>query len=629
MPNIDLFKRNRNINYYNKDFSTLREDLINYAKTYFPYSGNDFTAASPGLMFIEMSAYVGDLLSFYIDKQVQETYIQTATERENIVQLANLLGYNHKNISAATVTLSCFQLLPRDNRFNTDSPDFRYALKLNEGTIVKTNSGNNVSFRTLNDIDFKVSSSIDTEISLYESDVVTGKPIYYLIKKKIRASAGMLGIEIFSFGADTPPNTSIKINKTNVIDILDITDSNGNVWYEVPYLAQQTILEGIKNDSISSDDLSEFEDETSHLLNYIVTNKKFIKRIAFDNITEIIFGSGVSSTADSILIPNQENINSSFESSNINNRNIDPTNFLYLQANGEVPKNLTLTVRYYHGGGFDTNVSQGVITDIGQLSFGEINEAGLSANVLKLIKNSVYFTNEEPSSGGRGEETNEEIRQNAVAYFNSQNRCVTALDYTIRALSLPPKYGSVSKVYSKRDSQVSTEGEVKENPLAINLYCLSYNSSKNFAKLNLATKTNLQKYLNFYRMVTDGINIKDAYIINIGVKFSIVVLKNHNQNETLLRCILELKKFFNSDNMQINKPILHSDIFTLLSLIAGVQSVTSIQIENKFSIASGYSGVVYDINNATKGGILYPSIDASIFEVKYPDSDIEGIVVNY
>ena len=628
MSNIEVFRNSRNINYYNKDFSLLREDLINYAKTYFPHSGNDFTTASPGLMFIEMASYVGDLLSFYIDKQVQETYLQTATERENIIQLANLLGYNHKNTAASTVTLTCFQLLPRDSRYSYDSPDFRYALRVDEGSIIKTNTDAAVSFRTLSNVDFKVSSSHDTEISVYESDLATGKPIYYLIKKKVKASSGILETETFSFGADTPPNVSVKINKTNVIDILDITDSNGNVWYEVPYLAQQTILEGIKNDSLSSD-LSEFAGETPYLLNYLVTNKKFIKRLNTDNTTEIIFGSGVSSTADNILVPNQENINSSFETANINNRNIDPSNFLYLQANGEVPKNITLTVRYYYGGGFETNVSQGAITNTYQLSFGEINESGLSAPLLKTVKNSVYFINEEPSSGGRGEETDEEIRQNAVAYFNAQNRCVTALDYSVRSLVLPAKYGSLAKVYAKRDSNISTENSKVENPLAINLYCLSYNSSRNFTKLNLATKTNLQKYLDFYRMATDALNIKDAYIINIGVKFSIVVLKGHNLNETLLRCIIRLKKFFENDNMQINKPIIHSEVFTELSLVKGVQSVVNLTFENKFSISAGYSGVVYDINNATRGEILYPSVDASIFEVKFPDTDIEGIIVNY
>lgn len=625
--NTDLQNHSRHIDYYGKDFSILKTNLVNYAKSYFPYSGNDFTVASPALMFLETVAYVGDLLSFYIDRQIQETFMQTAVEKENVIQLANLLGYTHKNTSAATVTLNCYQLLPRDSSIVGDAPDFSYALKINEGSMIKTNDGSNVSFRTLSDVSFKVTGSSDTEISIYE--IVANQPNYYLIKKQVRASSGILSSETFYFTDDTPANVSIKINNTNVINILDITDSNGNTWYEVPYLAQQTILETIKNDTSATSDLSYYENETPYLLNLIVTNKKFIRRVNFDNTTEIIFGSGVSSTADNSIIPNQENVNQGFETQNINNRNLDPTNFLYLQANGEVPKNLTLTVRYYHGGGFQANVSQNTISDISDLLLGSINETGLNQSLLKVCKNSIYFSNNEPAVGGRGEESIEEIRQNATAFFNAQNRCVTAQDYMIRALSLPQKLGSISKVFVKKDDQISTKGNKIENPLAINLYCLAYDPSKKVSKLNLATKINLQRYLDFYRIATDAINIKDAYIINIGVKFSIVVLKDYNQNETLLKCILELKKFFNTDNMQINKPIIHSDIFTLISLVPGVQSVVSIKLENKSSSASGYSGIIYNTDSATRGGILYPAMDPSIFEIKFPDSDIEGLVVNY
>jgi len=618
----NIIKNNR-VNYYNKDFLKIREDLINYAKTYFPNSGNDFSPASPGVMFIEMAAYVGDLLSFYLDKQIQETFIQTATERENIVNIANMLGYNHKNITPATVTLSVFQLVPSDI---TAKPNLDYALKINEGTLISTNDGSGITFRTLEGIDFKSTGSIGAETDVYSIDS-NGNPEYYILKQLVRASAGTLETQTFYFPSDTEPNPSILLNRTDVIEILDVTDSSGNTWYEVPYLAQQTVLETIKNDNNTTNDLYVYESDTPYLLNYIVTNKKFVKRVAADNNTELIFGAGIAANSDNVLYPNQENLNSSFETQALNNRVMDPTNFMYFQANGEVPRDTTLTVRYYVGGGFSSNVAQGTITEIQTINFGEINESILSQEILQFIRTRVTFTNEEPARGGRNEESDEEIKQNAMAYFSAQNRCVTAQDYMVRALSLPQKFGSVAKVFAYRDDEITTEGTSVENPLAINLYTLAYDNNKNFVTLNAATKYNLSKYLGFYRMATDAVNIKDAYIINISLRFDIVVLKGYNQNEVLARCILVLKDYFNNDKMQINKPIIHSEIYNAISLVDGVQSVKSIKINNKYG--GLYSNSKYNIDAATRDGILYPAADASIFEVKFPNTDIEGKVVNY
>jgi len=647
---------NTRINYYNKDFSKIREDLFNYAKTYFPTTGNDFSPASPGTMFIEMTAYVGDLLSFYIDKQIQETYIQTATERENIIQIANMLGYTHKNITPAATQLSLYQLVPGTG--SGAYPDLDYAMTIKANSLIGTSGG--VTFRTLTDVNFAMTSSLGASADLYQDP-------YWLLKQKVMASAGSLITETFYFPQNTQPNPSIKINRTDVIEIMDVVDSRGYVWYEVPYLAQQTILQLNENNASMYNVFSAFERETPYLLNYILTNKKFVKKVNVDNTTELMFGSGVAIDADSILFANQETINSGFETTAVNNRALDPTNFLYMKANGEVPSDVTLTVRYYAGGGFQSNVSAGSITELQSIQLGEMNSTGLNSGILTFVQNSITATNEEPAQGGREAESDEEIRQNAMAYFNAQNRCVTAQDYMIRTLALPQKLGSIAKVFAIRDDQIHSSTPIvntytptqppagggraidteignstpttavlptppsTDNPMAINLYCLAYDSAKNFVKVNAATKYNLTQYLGFYRMLGDSLNLMDAYIINIGVDFSIVVLKNYNQNEVLLRCILALKDYFNNDNMQINKPIIMSEIYNLISLVNGVQSVPSVKVTNK--VGGNYSNASYEggITAAFSpdGGIIYPAADASIFEIKFPNQDITGRVVNY
>ena len=175
------------------------------------------------------------------------------------------------------------------------------------------------------------------------------------------------------------------------------------------------------------------------------------------------------------------------------------------------------------------------------------------------------------------------------------------------------------------------------NPLALNMYVLGYDGNKKLTQLNQAVKENLRTYLGQYRMVTDAINIKNAYIINIGVKFEIMTRPNYNKNEVLVRAIEEVKTFFDIDRWQVNQPIILSELVYKLSLVEGVATVVPpvednpqslpILITNKYKAANGYSGNLYDINAATKNGIIYPSLDPSIFELKFPGTDIEGRVV--
>ena len=225
----------------------------------------------------------------------------------------------------------------------------------------------------------------------------------------------------------------------------------------------------------------------------------------------------------------------------------------------------------------------------------------------------------------------QDIKNNALANFATQNRLVTREDYIIRAYSMPAKYGSVAKAYIVPDDQISQKDLENRiaNPLAMNMYILGYNESKQLTSLNDAIKENLKTYLNFYRILTDAVNIKDAFIINIGIDFEISVLPNYNSNEVLLRCVNEMKSLFNVDKWQINQPIIKSDINTALANVKGVQSVIGFTLNNLYDSDQGYSGNIYDLTTATKNGIIYPSLDPSIFEVKFPNRDIKGRVVNY
>ena len=433
----------------------------------------------------------------------------------------------------------------------------------------------------------------------------------------------------------------IKLTNSNIIRIRRITDSDGDVWTEVPYLAQDTVFEQIENNEDGSQYYNAYSGETPYLLELKRVPKRFITRFEDEQTMVIQFGAGISANADEEIIPNPDNVGSAlYNIVGDLDQGIDPSNFLYTKTYGVAPSNTTLTVEYLVGNGVTDNVSAKDLTNITSVITSLKNEINLDNTVINFVKKSVAVTNQEPAVGGRSNESMDEIRNNAMAYFAAQNRTVTREDYVMRCYALPPQFGSIAKAYLVQDYQIENKksdntmvsSEIP-NPLALNLYTLGYDSNKKLKVLNPATKNNLKNYISYYRLLTDAVNIKDAHIINIGLDFEILVLPNYNSNEVLLRCIDALKEYFNIDNWRINEPIQLSKLYVLLDGVDGVQSVIrpdkdgvgGLQIHNKFN--GNYSPNKYSIKNATKYGVIYPAKDPSIFEIKFPNSDIRGKVV--
>ena len=618
----------KDIRYLNKDFSQYRANLIEFSKNYFPNTYNDFNESSPGMMFIEMASYVGDVLSYYTDSQLKESLMPLAAERGNVLALAANLGYTNKNKIPATVNLDLFQLLPAKTTVDGKVPDWDYALTLKEGMIVGA-EGTEIEFRTVSLVNFKVSSSFDpTDVSIYQVNDVDNTPDFYLLKKKVKAIAGTVLTETFDF-TSAKRFDKILLNPIDVIEVVSITDSDNNEWLEVPYLAQDMVFESIANTVQNDPDLPAYTD-VPYLLKLKKTARRFITKFRSDKKLEIQFGPGVSDNDDEEIIPNPDNVGSSLNGLRTQfDHPIDPSNFMYTKTYGLAPSNTTLTVTYTIGGGIESNVASFTLKNINNIQY-QIDSQNLSAQLLSRIKASVACTNPLPAVGGKSEESIEEIRQNAMATFAAQQRAVTAQDYIIRAYSMPPRFGSVAKAYIIQDQQINPDNtqEMVPNPLALNLYTLGYDGNGSLTTLNSAVKENLKTYLNTYRILTDAVNIKNAYIINIGIQFEVITLPEYNSNEVLIKCIDKLKTIFNSKVWQINQPIVLSKIYTELDRVDGVQSVPSVRIVNLYDATQGYSGNVYDIGAATKSGVIYPSLDPSIFEIKNLNRDIIGKVVS-
>jgi len=618
------------IKYYNKDFTTLKQDLINYARTYFQNSYMDFSPSAPGNMFIEMAAYVGDVLSFYTDNQLQETLLLYAQERKNIIALAYALGYRPKITSAASVQLDVYQLIPSDGSPNYN-PDFRYAMRVGENSTIKSISNPSITFLTQDVVDFKNSSSFDpTDINIFQYYTNTTNPQYYLLKKSVEAISGQIKSTTFTFGNPIQFPT-VTINDTNIIEVISITDSDNHQWYEVPYLAQDTVFDESLNLPINEPNYYTEDDNSRFLLRVKKVQRRFVTRFDDDNNLMLEFGSGVVSSDDEVIIPNPDNVGIGLvDGISKMFMAYDPSNFQYTNEYGIVPSNTTLTVTYLVGGGSSANLPSDDIALNNSINI-TIDSYNLNSSLLTTVQNSVRFNNPLPSSGGGPGETTEEIRLQALANFPTQNRNVTKADYLIRTLSMPAKFGYISKAYVTQDYLVANDTDkqnyINNNPLALSVYILSNNLEGKLTRASNVVKQNLKTYLSYNKMMSDAILIKDAYYVNIKVNFDISLLPAYNSQDVLTNCINALKEYFDVQKWQINQPIIYSDIYNLIGAIKGVQSVIKVNIEN---LAGGnYSSYGYDIQAATKQGVVYPSIDPCIFEVRYPESDIYGRIVTY
>jgi len=660
----------KDIKYLNKDFSAFRGNLIEFAKTYFPQTYSDFNESSPGMMFIEMASYIGDSLSYYVDDTLKESLMTHADDIENVISLSQYLGYKPKVTSPAVTTLSVYQLVPSTGTASNNTYDENYLLRIKEGMLVESTNG--ITFITQDVVDF--SDPTDREITVYQTDSNTGETSFYLVKKTVQAISAEIKETEVSFGS-YEEFQSINLSDTNIIDIYDVRDGDGNKWYEVPYLAQELVFVDYPNTETNDPDLYQFKSTVPYILNTLKTSRRFVKRINSDSTTTIQFGAGDPTVSEETIIPSFKNVGLGLPNSISKlNESFDPTNFLKTQTYGSSPSNTTMTVKYLVGGGVNSNVKKGTITSIKNIQFEDDSDLFNSAQigVLNQTKASVAVDNGVPATGGKGGDTIEEIRQNALANFGSQNRAVTAKDYQVRTLSMPTKFGSIAKAYATADGtldnnspssilsspkalqeftdlvmsfvekpdseepdrksvqqelqqfligKTSNENE-KNNPFAINLYLLGYDSDGKLTNLNRAIKQNLKTYLNEYKVLTDGLNINDGFIINIGIDFEIITFKNYNKSEVISSCIEELKDYFNIDNWTFNNTINLSEVELIIANVEGVSSVPKLKIINK--CGGQYSPNSYNIEGAIKDKILYPSLDPSVFEVKFPNTDIKG-----
>jgi hypothetical protein len=518
-----------------------------------------------------------------------------------------MMGYRPKVTSAARANIQVSQIVPATGIL-LQEPDYSLYAVIDEGAQLQTSDSSGTVFLTDRAIDFSFSSSFDPTTVV---DTLDGN---FNLIKNVPAFSGQVKTVSRTFSTYERFAT-ITIEDTDIIGILDITD-NSDTWYEVPFLGQETVFVEQRNTNPDAGTVY-------NTLQLIKADKRFVTRFNSTGQLVVQFGSGVNPSDDSTIVPSMVNVGLG-TNTGVSRLDYayDPTNFLYTRAYGLAPIG-TLTIRYLVGGGVGSNVPANTITTLltpSSVSVGDVN--------------SLSFTNPQPAAGGSDGDTVEEIRQNALRAFNEQGRAVTLQDFQVRAYSLPPTLGSISKVFVTQEQAYSTNNTsdsiIDSNPLALSLYILGYDNEGKLTTAPITLKDNLKKYLSQYISLTDAVNIRDAFVVNIGIEYEIVTYPNVIGREVLLECNRKLRDYFATANMNINAPINLSEVYTLLDRIKGVQSARSIKIVNINGTSNGrvYSQYAYDVEGATRNNIVYPSLDPSIFEIKFPEFDIKGRIVN-
>lgn len=624
-----------NVNYTSKDFSTIKADLIEYTKAYFPDTYKDFNETSPGMMLIELSSYVGDVLSYYIDYNYKENLLATATEKRNVRRLSEFLGYKVPNKTPSVVKLKVTTTIDA----NSDgTPNYGQApSSIDSGLQIASSIDSQILFETTGEIDFTSSGSGDPAISAPTLDS-NGEAESYTLTRYVRAISGKTKSKSFTITSPTK-FLELDLGDDNVVEILSCTDSSRLTWYEVDYLAQEKVLkETHYSDDTTRDSAYDQGNATTvlssvpvpYVAEYIKTNKKFITKFDEDTQTyKVCFGNGLfrfSNSGSNVDPVEQAGVT-------INGNNIADIpgaigstigNNLNL---GETPANTIMTFSYRVGGGATSNVQAGELTNINNAPDGV----------------TISVTNDESSVGGTDGQNVDEIKNNASAFFATQLRCVTKEDYTARIQSIPTKFGSIAKAYVER---------LDGGTLLVST--ISYNQNKQLVQTPQLVLQNVATYLNHFRMINDqvdfGFNLKEVlfsgYIINFGVNFKVNYDRRFNPTEVKLNVIQVIKDFFKVEKMQFRQSININDLqYNILGLsgVIGIKELILFQDGND-EYASGRKlyyyrgdgeiigddtnyGFQYDFHSSLEDGIYRPSVSPAVFELRNPNQDIYGKVI--
>ena len=595
MPKND--KKILPINYTNREFDSIRNDLQQIAERFYPDTFQDFSEASFGSLMLDAVAYVGDQLSFYLDYNVNESFLDTSYSLSNITRHGRILGYKNPGRPSTYGEIAIFVEIPAD--ITGLGPDLRYIPMLKRGTRFKSKQGLNFILTENIDLNQPQNPIIVSKIS-----DATGAPTHYAIKAYGNVVSGIFGQQQFTIGAyEKYKRISLKSN--NISEVISVTDTEGNKYFEVENLSQDIVYQEIPNNNFKNDNVPS-------IIKPMLVSRKFVV-VRDGNTVSLQFGSGEQSTTEIIAEPQAVALDI-FGKDYVTNTTFDPTRLSKNTNYGIVPVNTKLTVAYRTTNPMNSNSAVGSINSVAGPLVEFKDREGLSPSTINTVVASIEATNEKPIVGDVSYPSSEEVKQRIFDTFPAQNRAVTQADYENLAYRMPAKFGSIKKCSVQKDPD-----SLKRN---LNMYVISEDSFGKLTQTNAAIKSNLKTWLNQYRMVNDTIDILDPYIINLGIEFTITTMPSANADGVLSAASSIIKRLYASD-FYIGEHFQITDVYSELKKLTNVLDVTSVKIFNK--TGAQYSNVRFSINkNFSPDGNLLMCPKNAIFEVKFVDVDIKG-----
>ncbi len=601
MPN----KKNIPIKYTSREFESIKQDLVEHAKRYYPDNFNDFSEASFGSMVFDTVAYVGDVLSYYLDYSVNESFLDSAIEFSNVRKHARSMGYKFTGVPVSQGLLAFFVRIPSSSDGN--SPDTSYLPILKKGSEFVSNSG--VSYTLTEDVNF-ANQGNDTIGTQFDQNSAT-------TEWAVRAYGQVTSGRSFQASVDLTDATFEKFRKVRVGDsaiteIIDVVDSEGNKFYEVDFLSQETVF-------VETTNQFAYSEGVRSIMKPFVTARRFTL-YQDDTGTYLQFGFGSDDDDDSGLTDPSKVALKMHARDHITHTAIDPTRLLGTDKLGISPQGTTLTITFKRNDGVNPSAAVNTIREVSSVTLVFNNEPSLDATKILSVRNSLECTNEEQLIAPSIDFTTEELRTRSRNFFATQNRAVTKMDYEAIAYNMPNKFGNLKRV------------NIINNPFATNkvlvMYVVSSNEENHLTKTNTITKQNLKTWLNQYSSINDIIEIHDAKIINFGINFTVMTDNRYDTSNVLFDAIERVKQFY-SEKFYIGEPIYINDIFNILSKTEGVIDVKQVKIFNKSSNDSpAYSSIPFVMDDVlSKDATFYKAPKNVVFELKYPDNDIKGKAV--
>ena len=578
-----MAKKLQPIDYTSRDFDSIRRDLENYAKRYYPDSYKDFNKASFGSLMLDTVSYIGDILSFYLDYQTNESFLETSIEYNNVVRLARQMGFKLNTSPSSYGILTFYIQVPSDN--NTAGPNLDYAPVLRAGSILSSTGGG--LYTLIEDVDFSVSTN---QVVIGTVDSTTGNPTNFVIRAQGRAVSGRTLFKEVEIG-NFQRFLRVDLETSRVAEVLSVSDSEGHEYVEVDHLSQNVIYKAIRNTNTATNST------VVNLLKAVPVARRFVVERE-GQATYLQFGYG----SDSELLSNSI---------------ADPTNLISTDKFGIAPSNTTLRVGYRVNLNNDVNAAVNTIVGVDRPLFRFASQGSLSQAIRNTVISSIEVLNEEPFVGDISLPSSDEIKQKVFGFYATQNRAVTIQDYQSICYGMPAKFGSIKRAAVVRDFD-----EFRRN---LNVYVISEDTSGKLLPANVTLKNNLRNWLLQYKVVNDTIDILDAQIVNFGINYVVAVDLNANRFTVINRANAALRDYLLKNQYEIGESILITDFYKVLQKVNGIIDVIDLEIVGKSGVSYTSSSFDFEERLSADGRRIEGENNA-IFELKFPNVDIKGAI---